>query len=236
MGFFRWLNSRIATLLARPLTTVLDPMSGFFAIKTKTYACAELLNPVGYKIALELIVKCRCNKVVEVPIHFTDRVKGESKLSLKEQLKYIQHLRRLYIFQYGSITEMLQFAFVGGSGVLVNLLVLTTLISLGVSTEISLLGGILVSVISNFLLNRRFTFSYAKNSHLVKSFIRYCSSVSVGASINYVTAILMLNSFPEIAPQTAAFVGISFGMIFNFLALKYLVFRKDHYVKHIVEK
>ncbi|MEL7462416.1 MAG: glycosyltransferase, partial [Pseudomonadota bacterium] len=30
-GFFRWLNSIIATLLARPLTSAKDPMSGFFA-------------------------------------------------------------------------------------------------------------------------------------------------------------------------------------------------------------
>ena len=32
-GFFRWLNSRIAILLARPLTDAKDPMSGFFAFR-----------------------------------------------------------------------------------------------------------------------------------------------------------------------------------------------------------
>ena len=51
---------------------------------------AEALNPVGYKIALELIVKCDIENVAEVPIHFADRIHGESKLTLKEQLKYIQ--------------------------------------------------------------------------------------------------------------------------------------------------
>ena len=36
-GLFRWLNSRIATLLAFRLTTVSDPMSGFFAMRRSTF-------------------------------------------------------------------------------------------------------------------------------------------------------------------------------------------------------
>jgi len=51
-GIFRWLNSRVATLLARPLTNVKDPMSGFFAIRKSDFEQARDLNPVGYKIAL----------------------------------------------------------------------------------------------------------------------------------------------------------------------------------------
>ena len=31
-GVFRWLNSRAATLMARPLTSASDPMAGFFAL------------------------------------------------------------------------------------------------------------------------------------------------------------------------------------------------------------
>jgi dolichol-phosphate mannosyltransferase len=36
-GLFRWLNSRVATLLAFGLTTVSDPMSGFFAMRRSTF-------------------------------------------------------------------------------------------------------------------------------------------------------------------------------------------------------
>ena len=85
-GLFRWANSRVATLLARPLTPLMDPMSGFFALRRSTFAARTDFNPIGYKIGLELIIKCRCRKVVEVPIHFTDRRLGKSKLSLKEQI------------------------------------------------------------------------------------------------------------------------------------------------------
>ena len=96
-GLFRWLNSKVATLLARPFTSVKDPMSGFFALRRSTFERASDLNPIGYKIGLELIVKCGCESIAEIPIHFADRQLGESKLTLKEQLKYIQHVRRLAI-------------------------------------------------------------------------------------------------------------------------------------------
>ena len=71
-GFLRWLNSKIATLMARPFTKVLDPMSGFLAFRKSTFEQADNLKPVGYKIGLELIVKCNCKDVTEVPIHFRD--------------------------------------------------------------------------------------------------------------------------------------------------------------------
>ncbi|MEZ6138609.1 MAG: glycosyltransferase [Pirellulaceae bacterium] len=36
-SIWRWLNSRTATLLARPLTAIHDPMSGFFAINARLF-------------------------------------------------------------------------------------------------------------------------------------------------------------------------------------------------------
>lgn len=43
-GFFRWLNSRVATLLARPLTSAQDPMSGFFALDRATFEQGREFN------------------------------------------------------------------------------------------------------------------------------------------------------------------------------------------------
>jgi dolichol-phosphate mannosyltransferase len=100
-GLFRWLNSRVATLLARPLTRARDPMSGFFAMRKSDFEQARHLNPIGYKIALELIVKCHVDDVGEVPIHFSNRRHGESKLTIREVIKYLQHLRELYIYKFG---------------------------------------------------------------------------------------------------------------------------------------
>jgi dolichol-phosphate mannosyltransferase len=93
---FRRLNSRVASLLARGLTPVADPMSGFFALRADVLSRAPVLRPLGYKIALELLVRCDCRNVAELPIHFQDRAAGESKLSLGQQWLYLRHLARLY--------------------------------------------------------------------------------------------------------------------------------------------
>jgi dolichol-phosphate mannosyltransferase len=98
-GVFRWLNSRVAMMLAWPLTQAYDPMSGYFAMPREAYRRASGLNPIGYKIALELMIKCRCRRILEVPIHFADRRLGTSKLSVREQLNYLRHLRRLYAYR-----------------------------------------------------------------------------------------------------------------------------------------
>jgi dolichol-phosphate mannosyltransferase len=100
-GLFRFLNSKVATYLARPLTRVSDPMSGFFAMPRAAFERAENPSPLGYKIGLELLVRCRCQKVREIPIHFANRVLGESKLTLQQQLLYVRHLSRLYRFKLG---------------------------------------------------------------------------------------------------------------------------------------
>ncbi|MBL8885070.1 MAG: polyprenol monophosphomannose synthase [Phycisphaerales bacterium] len=98
--FFRRINSLFATALARPLTKLSDPMSGFFAMRTADFKATQDLNPIGYKIALEMLVKGPFRSPREVPIHFADRKRGESKLSLKEQIRYIRHLARLYRFKF----------------------------------------------------------------------------------------------------------------------------------------
>jgi dolichol-phosphate mannosyltransferase len=99
-SWFRRVNSKVAGLLARGLTDASDPMAGFFAIRRDTLARAKTLRPLGYKVLLELIIRCNCRQVVEIPITFQDREVGESKLSLAQQWLYLRHLARLYAARY----------------------------------------------------------------------------------------------------------------------------------------
>ncbi len=96
---FRQLTSIIPSLLAKPLCPLKDPMSGFFAMQRAEMPPTSCLSPVGYKIALEIFVKGSFAQPSEVPIHFSDRQHGESKLTLKEQLNFIRHLGRLYAYK-----------------------------------------------------------------------------------------------------------------------------------------
>lgn len=230
-GPFRWLNSFVATTLARPLTSVKDPLSGFFALRKKDFDKAEDLNPVGYKIGLELIVKCGFDDIGEVPIRFKDRVHGISKLTLKEQLKYIQHLRRLYIYKFGDPMHLLQFMTVGASGVVINLAVLTLLLLAGLPEAIALAGGIGTSLITNFLLNRRFSFSYARGDNIWKQLFGFTSASATGAVVNYAVALYLRSAvLPDTsyAVHLAALIGIACGTGFNFIGNRYFVFKKRY--------
>ena len=80
------LNSRLATLLAAPLTACSDPMAGFFAVDRRAFPDRMALRPVGYKIGLELMVRGRL-RVGEVPIAFDDRRRGKSKLGWRRRLR-----------------------------------------------------------------------------------------------------------------------------------------------------
>lgn len=91
----RRVMSRAATALARPLTAVHDPMTGFFAVDPHILDRGEL-SPIGYKICLEILVRCRPRSVVEVPFLFLERRAGESKMGGREVLRYARHLSRLY--------------------------------------------------------------------------------------------------------------------------------------------
>ena len=98
-SLYRRINSQVARLLARPLVPIRDPLAGFFALSRARFDEATGLDPVGYKIGLELLVRCGCRTVKEVPIHFRDRVRGTSKMTLREQVDYLRHLARLYSFR-----------------------------------------------------------------------------------------------------------------------------------------
>lgn len=110
-----------ATALAAPLSPSTDPMSGFFCV-TKAVLDRGTCNPVGFKIGLEIMVRCRCHPVVDVPITFRDRERGESKLSAKQNVEYVVQLGWLYLFAFkpvliaAAVAALAAFAFYDSGG------------------------------------------------------------------------------------------------------------------------
>lgn len=97
-----------ARLLARPLTALSDPMSGFFGLRDAVFQRhAGDVNPIGYKIALELFVKCDVQRFEEVGFNFATRTFGESKLTGKVIVNYLQHLHALYVYRLGALFYLL---------------------------------------------------------------------------------------------------------------------------------
>ena len=91
--------SRLSTLAAAPLISkknlgVTDPMSGFFVIHRR---CIEGLTfqTTGFKLLLEILVRGRIQKALEVPYHFGLRRAGRSKASATVAFHYVHLLGRL---------------------------------------------------------------------------------------------------------------------------------------------
>ncbi|MDP0501756.1 MAG: glycosyltransferase family 2 protein [Verrucomicrobiota bacterium JB022] len=227
-GAFRWLNSKVATLLARPFTKVKDPMAGFFAMPERVFRRAENLNPCGYKIGLELLVKCRCREVAEVPIHFQDRLYGESKLTLKEQWNYLRHIKRLFDFKFGSLAQLGQFLMVGASGMFVDLLLMSVLLAFSLPFSVARIMAIFTAMSWNFYFNRRITFSSTRTENVMAQYAKFIATCSLGAAINWGVSVSLAHrvEFFEAYPLLAAVLGIVAGTFSNFLISKFWVFRK----------
>jgi dolichol-phosphate mannosyltransferase len=219
----RRLGSRLATLLARPLTRLADPTSGFLAMRRARFLSGTDLSPVCHQLGLELVVKCRCRSVVEVPIPFGDRRRRSGEPAVAELLEYLRHLRRLYVHRYGVWSHLAQFLAVGSSGLAVNIAVLTALLALRIPHRAAIGVAIALSMAWNFALNRRFSFSYARARPLLPQLCGFVAACSVGAVVNYGVTAALWATFEH--GQIAAGVGVLAGTAFNFASSRFLVFR-----------
>jgi len=95
---FRLFVSRAGTLATAPLQRkdlrVKDPLSGFFIVRRECIDGLEL-QPEGFKILLEILVKGRIRKAIEVPFEFGNRHAGKSKADFKVALQYFTLLGKL---------------------------------------------------------------------------------------------------------------------------------------------
>jgi dolichol-phosphate mannosyltransferase len=93
----QWI-SRCTTALTAPLQRkglrVKDPMSGYFVVRRE---CIEGLNlqPQGFKILLEILVKGRMRSAAEIPYRFGLRHAGDSKANLRVAFDYLSLLGKL---------------------------------------------------------------------------------------------------------------------------------------------
>ena len=147
-----------------------DPMSGFFAFRRKILDGIKL-DAIGYKVLLEILVKTKDVKIKEIPYTFTNRTLGSSKLDSSTMLDYVRAVWKLY--RYGKdieqkepnssahfVSKAARFYTVGASGFFVNYLI--SLLFVDVVANLwyvqANIAGITVSIITNFFLNKIWTF------------------------------------------------------------------------------
>ena len=91
----RRLASWLATLPARLFTEVSDPLAGFFAVRREELLA--ITRPVvGFKIGLEILATTGDRlRVTEIPITFSDRRQGQSKMGTAVLFAYLRQLTAL---------------------------------------------------------------------------------------------------------------------------------------------
>jgi len=221
-SFTRRLFSRGAVLIAHlflPETrAVHDPMSGFFLFQKQVVAGVEL-KPTGYKILLEILVRGKYRKLAEVPFRFGLREKGESKLTLKQQIDYLRHVYSL-MRRRRELIRFVKFCLVGGSGVIVNMGLLWLLTEFGgLYYLLSSAVSIETSIISNFTLNDFFTFSDRRPAGL-KSFLKRLLKFNLvslaGLGIN-MAVLWFLTSAVGLYYLISNLFGIAAATLWNYL-------------------
>jgi dolichol-phosphate mannosyltransferase len=227
--------SRGAKGLARGVTKIRDPMSGFFmARKDRIAPCLADINPLGYKILLEVLVRSGCTKVAEVPIAFKDREAGQSKMGFKIMFYYLMDLFNLYAFKFKIAHQYAKFVFVGGLGTLVNLAVLflwTDIVQakLTFSNINPMYIGVTLAFITaathNYILNRVWTFRSRQKIIAVQ----YSQFILVSV-IGYMLNILFFYIFWERWGTYYIFsqlLAIFLASLWNFAGSKILPFREE---------
>ena len=223
----RFLTSRLATLLTRPLVRCADPMSGFFAIDRRALPNPDTLRPVGYKIGLELMVRGRL-RIKETPIGFRDRYRGSSKMNWRRQIDYLRHLYRLYTFRYGGLVRLLSFGVVGASGLAVDVACYLLLVWAGMEHRLARFLSFWPAVSWNWLLNRKVTFGDRVREPHLRQWAKFVTVSLVGLTANvgsYAALTSLLDVFDRHRLLTFL-IGVALGAVFNFLLSTLYVYRE----------
>ncbi len=234
-SFIRRFLSRGAQLLGLiilpgVLGRVSDPMSGYFIVRRSAIANVTL-NPVGYKILLELIGRGQVREIAEVGYVFCERKEGESKVTWKQYVDYIHHLVRLRLStgMLGRLTQnfpfgrFIRFGLVGLSGVFVDMAVLYLLsdpTTLGLPLTRSKIVAGEVAIINNFLWNDAWTFADVAMQQRewrqrLKRFLKFNIICLAGLVLNVLVLNLVFN-FIIRNRYIANLIAIAVATVWNF--------------------
>jgi dolichol-phosphate mannosyltransferase len=181
--------SGLATRLARLVVKaeIADPMSGCFVIRREAFEAAlPGLSGQGFKILLDLLASApRPLALREFPFRFRPRQFGASKLDAMVAWEYLMLIADKLVGGLLPVRFAL-FALIGALGVLVNLLALRLALAAGVPFTAAETVGTVAAMLSNFLLNNRFTYRdrRLKGWRKLRGLLVFCLGCAVGAVAN----------------------------------------------------
>ena len=206
-------------LLPGVIGRVSDPMSGYFMVRRQCLV-GRPLSPLGYKILIEVLGRGRVPWIGEVGYVFQERQAGESKVTWKQYVEYLQHLLRLRL-SLGHIGRFIRFGLVGFSGVFVDMAVFYLLrehVELGLTRSAILSAE--VAILNNFLWNDLWTFGDISRHQRgwrkrLKRFLKFNLICLAGLILNVLLVNLLFNVF-GINEYVAKLIAIAAVTVWNF--------------------
>lgn len=217
-------------ILPRAISRVSDPMSGYFMVRRSAIA-GQLLNPLGYKILIEVLGRGAIGRIAEVGYIFQEREEGESKVTWKQYKEYIHHLLRLR-FSTGRLGRVRQkidfpigrfsrFILVGFSGLIVDmgsLYLLYDISGLGLTRSAILAAEL--AIINNFFWNDRWTFrDLSKKQQQWRKVLKRLTKFNIICLMGLILKILLLNTLfngLHLNVYVANFLAIAAVTVWNF--------------------
>ena len=212
------------------ISRVTDPMSGYFLVQRAAIADRPL-NPLGYKILIEVLGRGDIQQIAEVGYVFQERQEGASKVTWRQYRDYLHHLVRLRV-ELGRIGQLtrrldfpigrfLRFGLVGASGLVIDTAMLYLLHGLwGFGLTRSAIAAAEIAIINNFLWNDRWTFGDMSKSQrqwrkVIKRFLKFNVICLMGLILKVLLLNLLFNLL-HINPYVANVLAIAVVTLWNF--------------------
>ncbi len=161
----RRIISLFAGLLAWPLVDVRDPTAGFFALRRERLLAVDP-QAKGFKLLMEVLLSGGDDpRVKEIPICFHDRLRGHSKMGMKQAWTYLSRIVALTGCAM-TIGNTARFALVGLLGLIADIGVFHLLWHSGLGLSLSHIASFFTATVVNYILNTRWTFSQISGNNL----------------------------------------------------------------------
>lgn len=195
-----------------------DPMAGCFIVRRAVVEGVRL-EPVGFKILLEILARGRYERVVEVPYVFDHRYAGVTKATVRQGIDVLRHLAALTADSPAD-SRLWKFLLVGTSGAAVNVLVFWAIHHV-LGGRVLMAGTVagLVATFTNFLLNNAYTWA-DRRRRSTSSFAQRLGKYYVATWAGYAVYLGLLSAltYVGVIPMLANLAAIGVGGLLNYVA------------------
>jgi dolichol-phosphate mannosyltransferase len=216
-----------------------DVFSGLFVLRRSLWdRGGRALAASGSSLVLELLLR-RPSRCVDVPVAVGPEFRRQ-----RIQPQDLRPLKHVLDGRYGSLSRLIQFCFVGASGMVVDLslyalfqliLSFTPLASassprFGFSWNLAIAGALSISIalLWNFTLNRRLTFNDARGGSWGRQFVTYALSNALAVALSFTVRLYLPTRVGFFARHrlAAAVVGIVGATGLSFSMSRWIVFAR----------